>query len=150
MHSLNSTKFKNGKTLVTFTRKSSMQRTASFDEHKAKQKCIPVGCVPPTVSRSICRERGGGIYARHAPCYTHPSCHTCHLPYMPHAMQAPRHICPPAMDAPLPCISLPCMPPCHTRPLPPPRGQNSRHTLLKILSCPNFVAGGNKRHFFRP
>ena len=26
---------------------------------------------------------------------------------------------------------------------PPPRGQNSWHTLLKILPCPNFVAGGN-------
>ena len=27
---------------------------------------------------------------------------------------------------------------------PPPRGQNSWHMLLKILPCPNFVAGGNK------
>ena len=29
-----------------------------------------------------------------------------------------------------------------------PRGQNSWHTLLKILPCPNFVAGGNKRVMF--
>ena len=105
MHSLNSTKFKNGKTLVTFTRKSSMQRTPSFDEHKAKQECIPVGCVPPTVSHSICRERGGGgVYARHAPCHTHPSCHTCPLPCMS-----------PAMYAPATYAHLPCMPPFHTR-----------------------------------
>ena len=27
---------------------------------------------------------------------------------------------------------------------PPPRGQNSWHTLLKILPCPNCVAGGDK------
>ena len=31
-----------------------------------------------------------------------------------------------------------------TRPTPPPRGQNSWHTLLKILPWPNFVAAGNK------
>ena len=31
---------------------------------------------------------------------------------------------------------------------PPPREQNSWHTLLKILPCPNFVAGGNKYVLF--
>ena len=31
---------------------------------------------------------------------------------------------------------------------PPPCGQNSWHTLLKILPCPNFVAGGKNRTAF--
>ena len=30
----------------------------------------------------------------------------------------------------------------------PPREQNSWHTLLKILPCPNFVAGGKNRYIF--
>ena len=34
-----------------------------------------------------------------------------------------------------------CIPACNGQT--PPHGQNSWHTLLKILPCPNFVAGGN-------
>ena len=108
MHSLNSTKFKNGKTLVTFTCKSSMQRTPSFDEHKAKQECIPVGCIPPKVSRGICRERGGRLCqacppATHTPPVIHAPFHACPLPCMP-----------PATYAHLPCMPpLPHTPPCH-------------------------------------
>ena len=133
-----------------------MQRTPSFDEHKAKHECIPVGCIPPKVSRGICRERGGGVLCQACPPATHtPPCHTCPLPCMPPAMHAPRHICPTCHACPPAThATLPCMPPCHISPChgcppktPLPVGQNSPHTLLKYLPCPNFVAGGNKRHF---
>ena len=53
-----------------------------------------------------------------------------------HACQPPHHACPPPS----------CMPPHHACPRPscmPPCGQNSWHTLMKILPCPNFVAGDN-------
>ena len=36
-----------------------------------------------------------------------------------------------------------CPPP--VQPCTPPHGQNCWHTLLKILPCPNFVAGGNNQ-----
>ena len=81
-----------------------------------------------TVARSICH---AGPPAMHAPCHAHP------LPCMPPSMHAP-----PAMHAPhhthttlATHAPLPCLPPC---------GQNSWHMLLKIIPCPNFVAGGNK------
>ena len=76
-----------------------------------------------TVSRSICR---GACVARippPPPPRTSLPCHACPLPPPP-----PRHI-PPTMHTPLPRT-------------PPPRGQNSWHMFLKILPCPNFVAGG--------
>ena len=53
---------------------------------------------------------------------------------------------------PVPCTHpcnaqpLPCMPPCHAHT--PHCGQNSWHTLLKILPCPNFVAGGNNSNCY--
>ena len=37
-----------------------------------------------------------------------------------------------------------CIPACNGADPPPPCEQNSWHTFLKILPCPNFVAGGNK------
>ena len=94
-------------------------------------------------------------------------CHTCPMPatHAAPAMHAPppRHTQSPAMYAP------PHPSPCHACPLPhtpptthapptthpsshhahtlhhpcPSCGQNSWHALLKILPCPNFVAGGN-------
>ena len=77
-----------------------------------QQECIPVGCVPPA----------------HWPYFVVSATHVPHpLPHPP-----TMHTCPPAMHTP-----------CHTRPLPPPHharpnpfGQNSWHTLLKILPCP--------------
>ena len=43
-------------------------------------------------------------------------------------------------------------PPSHARPHPlprtPPCGQNSWPTLLEILPCPNFVAGGNNCQWY--
>ena len=57
---------------------------------------------------------------------------------------------PPPRMPPLPCMPpppRPCMPPGHACPpathAPHPCGQNKWHTLLKILPCRNFVAGGN-------
>ena len=97
--------------------------------HINKQECIPVGCVPPThwLYFIVC---AGGMCAAHPPPCMHP-CHACPPP--PHI---PLPYMPPAMHT-----SLPCMPPA-TYP-PSPCGQNSWHSLLKILPCPNFVAGGN-------
>ena len=84
-----------------------------------------------TISRSIC---WGAL-----PCMA--PCNTC-SPCTPPATHAPCHAHPLATHAPLP-HTLPChtCPPCHA--CPHLCGQNSRHTLLKILPCPNFVAGGN-------
>ena len=93
----------------------------------------------------------------HAPAM-HTPCHACPLPHT-----HPCHTCPPPMHA-LPATHT--LPPCHARPptathappaihtlplprtpspamhaCPPPRRQNSLHTLVKILTCRNFVAG---------
>ena len=120
-----------------------------------QQECIPVGCILPT----------------HWP-YLVKICHTCpptmHAP-PPLPCMLPCHACPPAMHAPTMHVPLPCTPchvcppphtpPHHACPLPamhapytcPPAmhtplcGQNSWHMLLKILPCPNFVVGGNKK-----
>ena len=119
-----------------------------------------------TVSRSICHARPPCNtcpplpcipHTTHAPCHAHPppcmppTMHTppaihgppphtpptmhAFLPCMTPTMHAPlphkslHHACPPAMHAPpLPHThTLPCMPHC---------GQNSWHTLLRILPCP--------------
>ena len=94
-----------------------------------------------TVSRSVCHIC--------PPCHTCLFCHACHpamhahLPHMPPTMHTPYHAyplphMPPAMHAP-PAMHVPC----HACPLPcTPPPVNSWHTLLKILPCPNFVAGG--------
>ena len=72
------------------------------------------------------------------PTTTHPPHHAHPLPCMPPAMYTPAMHAP-CNACPLPCMSpamhvpLPCMPP---PPHMPPRGQNSWHTLLKILPCP--------------
>ena len=108
-----------------------------------------------TVSRNICHT-SQPCHACPLPCMPpamHPlacttPCHTCPpLPCMPPTMQIPHHACPPATYPPAVHIPLPCMPslphitpPRHAC---PPCGQNSWHMLLKILPCPNFVAGGN-------
>ena len=114
-----------------------------------------------TVSRSICHTCPPAMPpASPLPC-TPPA---MHAPYhaCPPSHAHPHHACPPATHAPTmhtPCHTHyhppPHMPPPqpHMPPLPhmpptamhtPPRGQNSWHTRLKILPCPNIVAGGNK------
>ena len=73
----------------------------------------------------------------------------CPPPHMlPYHACPPSHVCPPSMH--VSCHAHPSPPPL-TPPLPhtspamhaSPCWQNSWHTLLKILPCPNFVAGGN-------
>ena len=89
-----------------------------------KQECIQVGCVPTAHWPYL-------VVSHHAhppPC-TSPPC-------TPPAM----HACSPATHAPHHAHPLPHMPPCHAC----PPGQNSWHTLLKILPFPNFVLGGKK------
>ena len=66
----------------------------------------------------------------HAPHHAHPS------PCMHATMHAPHHACPPPP---------PHMPPAMQAPSPP--GQNSWDTLLKILPCPNFIAGGKNTSY---
>ena len=114
-----------------------------------------------TVSHSICHTC--------SPCHTCPLAMHAPPPTMhPHpTTHAPCHACPSTVPAPLPCKTPstthapphhacplpcthptthappPCIPPCHPcPPTPLPHGQNSWHMLLKILPCPNFVAGG--------
>ena len=83
-----------------------------------KQECIPVGCVPPAHWPWGCICPGG--------CTCLGGC-TC-----PRGVPARRGgTCPGGVPA-QGVVYL---------------GQNSWHTLLKILPCPNFVAGGNKRAF---
>ena len=101
------------------------------------------------------------------------ACHTCppftmHAPLSPcmppFATHAPPSPCMPpfTMHAPLchACPLLPRMPPlCHTcpprhacppreQPRIPPLWTECGHTLLKILPCPNFVAGGKYVLFY--
>ena len=110
------------------------------------------------------------LYPMHAPQSNHahpPSNHAC-PPQSNHAHPPPgsNHACPPC-DQPhmlprsnhaCPPREQPCMPPGsnHTCPTPqeqpctppleqphmPPLWTECGHTLLKILPCPNFVAGG--------
>ena len=103
----------------------------------------PPSCMPPATHTPLpCMPP-----AMHAPHHTHPPCHACPPPCTP-----------PTMHAPLPCMPPHHTLPCHTCPPPhtlphathappyhacPSPGQNSWHRLLKILPCPNFVAGGN-------
>ena len=71
------------------------------------------------------------------PCHAHP------VPCIPHAMHAPCHACPPATHTPCTACPYTMQTPCHAHPLPVDRIL-SWHTLLKMLPCHNFVAGGNK------
>ena len=124
-------------------------------------------------SLTVCHARPPAMHAAspctspamHAPCphmppATHASCHACPPPHhtwsptihtpLP-AMHVPHHACPHHAH-PLPHMLPPAMhaPPLRTAPPPPAMhaphcGQNSWHTL-KILPCPNFVAGGKYWH----
>ena len=66
-----------------------------------------------------------------------------------HAYPSPRQQprMPPPEQPRTPPQEQPRMPPPEQRRT-PPCGQNCWHTLLKILPCPNFVAGG-KKHIYR-
>ena len=117
------------------------------------QECIPVGCVPPLVDRiPACTDGGcsclGGVPARGCtfqggympmgvPCYLshHAFDVTCMLP--PHQLKPTNS----AAAYILLVGHVTCKECWDTTPL--PCEQNSWHTLLKILPCPNFVAGGN-------
>ena len=92
------------------------------------QVCIPVGCVPPACWPYLPACTAKGVSALRG----------CLL----WGVSAPGGV-----SAPAGCI---CSGGClllvsqHAlRQTPPPREQNTWHTLLKILPCPNFVAGGN-------
>ena len=109
--------------------------------------------------------------ATHSPCHAHPPPHippamhaqhhappTMHTPPTTHApaMHAPTihppcHTCPPTIHVPLPCTPPTTHAPCHAPPCHAclPCGQNSWHMLLKILPCPNFVAGGKNQKRFK-
>ena len=96
----------------------------------------PLPCMPP------CHAYPPAIYA-----FNFKKCHTCLPPGMRPTTHSPYHACPqscmpPIMHAPHHSCPLPCYPLCHASP--PPRWQNSWHTLVKILPCHNFVAGGNE------
>ena len=132
-----------------------------------QQECIPVGFVPPAhwpyliISYALPPHNHACPPTMHPPpATTHtPGNHACplattHTPKKPH-MLPHNHACPPATTQPPPppqhaCPWQACTPPAtmhappgyHACPACPPCGQNSWHTLLKILPCPNFVAGG--------
>ena len=89
-------------------------------EHKRKQECIPIRCVPPAHWPYLV------VFAMHPPAMhaPPPTPPTTHPP----AMHAPL-TCPPATHAPLPRT-------------PPPRGQNDTH--VKNNLCKLRLRGGNK------
>ena len=103
----------------------------NYDWTWIKLECIPVGCVPPAhwqcLIVSVTHTTTPAMHAptMHAPCHAH----------------APTMHASPAMHTPRPCMPPPAT---HTLLLhmPHPHGENSWHTLLKILPCPHFVAGG--------
>ena len=107
---------------------NAINRAINFQIY-SQQECIPVGCVPPAHWPYATRMAP----AMHAP---HHACHPCHTHSS--AMYSLCHAHPRAMHAP------PATPPAMHAPYhAPPRGQNSWHTLLKILPCPDFLAGSN-------
>ena len=138
-----------------------------FSENLAKQECIPVGCIPPAHWPYL----RISSYPTHAPpnnhahpwATMHPPGATMHAPWeqpcMP-PLEQPRMparatMHPPGEQPCMPSWEQPCMPPkCNHA---PPRATmhapqatthtplwtECGHTLLKILPCPNFVAGGN-------
>ena len=55
-----------------------------------QQECIPVGCILPA----------HWLYATHAPCHAHPTCHACPLQCLPLPMP-PWHAYPPCHACPL-------------------------------------------------
>ena len=82
-----------------------------------QQECIPAGCVPPAHWPWGSIPTRGGLPARGVPAQG---------VYLPGGVPARGCTCQGNIPAGTP---LPC-------------GQNSWHTLLKILPCPNFVASG--------
>ena len=110
-----------------------------------QQKCIPVGCVP-SAAVAVC---WGGVYA------------SCILGYPP-GRQPPwaECVCPRrsvSAEGGLPggggsaqegCL-LGGIPVCTEADTPPPCGQNSSHTFVKILHCHNFVADGNNEKIYQ-
>ena len=103
---------------------------------------------------------GGSVRGMHAPCHAcpptthaplphtphiHAPCHTHTLPRMTPTTHDPPTCMPPAMHTPCHACPLPHMPPlphtppCHAH---PPTVDRILDMLLKILPCPNFVAGG--------
>ena len=111
-----------------------------------KQECIPVGCVKarsltvsPYLVVSHTRPPLGSnhdmpLWSNHA---CPPGSNQACPPQQPHMPPRATTHAPPEQ---------PCMPP-HTPPgatTHTPPWTECGHTLLKILPCPNFVAGGNK------
>ena len=122
------------------------------------QECIPVGCVPPA-GVAVC---WGGCLPQCMLGYTpgpgpgEPPPLGCGPGDPPHPPRP--HNFPLARPLPqlpsrrswvglgleTPPPARPLNPPWGVGPPPPPPEQNSWHTLLKILPCPNFVAGSKK------
>ena len=96
------------------------------NDDMCKQECIPVGCLPPS---ALAVGWGGGVWL--SACWdTSP---------LGVGWESPPPGCGPG--------DLQGILGYHPSP-PPPREQNSWHTLLKILPYPNFFAGGNKNILF--
>ena len=130
---------------------------ASLCEKKSgEQECIPVGCVPPTHLPYL----RISSYPTHAPLgaamHTPQSNHTCppwsnHTPPgSNHACPPPQsnHACPPGATMHAPQSNHACFPPEQPRTpqatMHAPLWTECGQTLLKILPCPNFIAGGKK------
>ena len=95
-----------------------------------QQDCIPVGCVPPACCPYLpaCTALGGGVWSQRV-------CLLLVRGGVP--ASGPGGGCLPLVLGVYPSMQW-GNPPC---------GQNSWHTLLKILPCPNYVAGGNMKAF---
>ena len=120
---------------------SRTENTLRTRMHSSEQECIPVGCIPPTAVAICC-----GVSAS-----VHGGIHTP----LDLGLEIPLGVGLgtsqvwawrlPLVWAWRPPLARPLNFPLGCGPEdPPPCEQNSWHTLLKILPCPNFVAGGNK------
>ena len=101
---------------------------AVFGKNLDKQECIPVGCLSP----AGVAVPGGGFSTRHPPGIRHPPEQTPPGTRHPSARtRQPPAADPPGSRHPLPGTRTPLLP--------------ESQTPVKILPCPNFVAGGNNR-----
>ena len=106
------------------------------------QECIPVGSVPATRRLYAGSALGGGVCVCSGGCLVWG---VCSWGGVWSRGSAPGGGCLLGGSAPGGCLLPGAHPSMHWGRHPPPCGQNSWHTLVKILPWPNFVAAGKNR-----
>ena len=109
-----------------------------------KQECIPVGCVPPAAvavclgSLPPCMLGNHPVWAWR-PTRCGPGDFPSQTPQLSPRVWASRPARHAGIPSPWRTARHAGIPPAMHAGIPPPCEQNSWHTLLKILPCPNFV-----------